>query len=311
MILTVTLNPSVDRRYTLNKFEKGNIYRTDNYQYTAGGKGLNVTKVINSLGADVLATGFLGGSIGDYIKKDLVKKGIDNDFVFIEEETRSCLAIISDAGCQTEILESGPLISKVEIENFYKKYNELLDTVDIVCASGSLPVGMDIDTYKNLINLAKRKGKKFLLDTSGDALKFGIEACPYLIKPNKEELEQLTGISILNQDKLIEAVKYLLNKHIEVVVISLGEEGALAFHHDNAYKINIPKVKVESSVGSGDSMIAGLAVGLQRRYDFKDILRLGAACGTANAMESETGKVDINNVNSILEKITIEEFKMP
>lgn len=310
MILTVTLNPSVDRRYTLNKFEKGNIYRTDNYQYTVGGKGLNVTKVIKHLDESVVATGFLGGSIGDYIKMRLIKKGINHEFVSIEEETRSCLAIISDDGCQTEILESGPSISKIEVENFYKKYDRLLDTVDIVCASGSLPVGMDTDTYKKLINLAKKKGKKFLLDTSGDALRFGIEASPYLIKPNKEELEQLTGTTISNQDKLIGAAKYLLNKHVEVVVISLGGEGALAFHNDIAYKINIPKVKVESPVGSGDSMIAGFAVGIQRNYDLEDILKLGAACGTANAMESETGKIDIKNVKSLINKIIIEKIKI-
>ena len=191
MILTITLNPSIDRRYNVKDFEKGKIFRTEDYQYTIGGKGINVSKVIKVLGQEVLATGFLGGNSGEYIIDGLNEMDIENNFVNISGQTRSCLAIISNDGSQTEILERGPLISEDEKNKFLTIYESLLDKVDIICASGSLPKGLDYNIYSDLIRIAKEKNKKFLLDTSGEALKQGIEAGPYLIKPNKEEFRTI------------------------------------------------------------------------------------------------------------------------
>lgn len=309
-MLTITFNPSIDRRYNVNDFEKGKIFRTDNYQYTAGGKGLNVAKVIKSFNEDVMVTGFLGGNGGLFISNELKSMDIENKFIEIENETRSCLAIISNNGSQTEILERGPSISENEMLEFYKLYEELLDRVDIVCASGSLPHGLPSDIYKDIINTAKKKGKKFILDTSGQALKLGIEAAPYLIKPNREELEALTGNKITYEEELIQPAKYLLNKGVEVVIVSLGHCGAMAFYNGYAYRVSIPIVEAVNPVGSGDSMIAGFAVALQKDYDFETMLKVGAACGTANAMESETGKVDQEKMNNILKQITIEKYRI-
>lgn len=308
MILTITLNPSIDRRYNVENFEKGNIYKTSNYQYTAGGKGLNVTRVIKSFNEDVLATGFLGGYSGRFIEENLNGIGINHVFIPIEGENRSCIAIISDDGSQTEILEKGPYISKKNFNNFLALYDRLLDGVDIICASGSLPDGIPIDTYKQLIKLAKDKGKRFILDSSGDALRYGVEASPYLIKPNKYELEKLTGISIADEKSIIKASNYLLDKNIEIVVISLGGQGSIVFYKGNMYRVRVPPIELVNSVGSGDSMIAGLAVGLNRNLSFEDMLKLGTACGTSNAMEHETGKVNHDNLSDIIGEIVIEKL---
>lgn len=308
MTLTITLNPSIDRRYNLEEFEKGEIFRAKDVQYTAGGKGLNVTRVIKSFQESVMATGFLGGFSGDYILNELDSMGIAHNFISIEGETRSCLAIISDDGVQTEILESGPIISEKEKEKFLKLYRNIIKDHDIIIASGSLPRGLDVSIYKELIEIGKDMNKKFILDTSGEALKYGIEAAPYLVKPNKEELEKFMGVSINSEEDIINGANYILNKGVEIVVVSLGKDGSMIFYDNEIYRVKAPNIKAINPVGSGDSMVAGFAISLMRKYDFEHMLKFATACGTANAMELETGKVDSNNVDRIIEEIKIEKM---
>lgn len=310
MILTITLNPSVDRRYVVNGFEKGKVFRAEEVQYTPGGKGINVTKVIKSLGEPVMATGFLGGRSGEYIKDELDSMDIQHNFIGINGETRSCIAILSEDKSQTEVLEGGPNISEEEMENFFGMYSDVIRDCEIICASGSLPEGLGMDTYRKLIDIAKEHEKKFILDTSGEALKLGTKGAPFLVKPNKEELEKLVGHNISNEDEIAEGAKHLLDKGINIVVVSLGSEGAMAFSGDYAYKVKVPKVNAVNPVGSGDSMVAGFAVSILRKYDFETMLRLAAACGTANAMEKETGKVNIDNVRRIMRDIKIEKMRI-
>ncbi|WP_291560540.1 MULTISPECIES: 1-phosphofructokinase [unclassified Clostridium] len=309
-MITITLNPSIDRRYNIERFEKGKVFRTNDFQYTPGGKGLNVAKVIKTFNEPVIATGFLGGRSGSYIKEKLDEMNIRHKFVSIDGETRSCLAIISDYGSQTEILESGPLISQTDMQRFYKLYEELIGESEVVCISGSMPKNMDIETYKNLIETANKEGKKILLDTSGEALKKGMEARPYLIKPNKEELENLIGNVISTEEDIIKGVSPIIKEGINIVAVSLGREGCLVFNDNYMYRVRTPVVKAVNPVGSGDAMIAGFAVSLKRNYEFENMLKLAAACGTANALEEETGKVDINNINRLIEDIIIEKIKL-
>lgn len=309
MILTITLNPSIDRRYSIKGFEKGRVFRATDVQFTVGGNGLNVTKVINAFNEPVMATGFLGGRSGEYIKEQLDATGIKHNFISINGETRSCLAILSDDGSQTEILEKGPSISGEDVLEFYELYRELIKEVDIICASGSLPHGLPPETYGNLIIMAREAGKKFFLDTSGEALKYGVEAAPFLVKPNREELEGLMGCKIDSEREIIQAGKYMLENDINIVMISLGEEGAIVFHNGYIYRIRVPKVKAVNPVGSGDAMIGGFVASLYRDYDFEFILKVAAACGTANAMEAETGKVDMINMKRIMNEIIITRSK--
>lgn len=309
-MITVTLNPSIDRRYNIKNFVRGKVFRADDFQYTPGGKGLNVAKVIKTLNEPVIATGFLGGKSGSYIEEKLDEMNIMHDFVSIDGETRSCLAIISDDSSQTEILESGPLISQTDMQRFYKLYKELIRQDEIICISGSMPRNIEVETYKNLIEIASREGKKILLDTSGEALRKGMEARPYLIKPNKEELENLIGNVISTEEDIIKGVSPMIKEGINIVVVSLGKEGCLVFNDNYMYRVETPKVKAVNPVGSGDAMIAGFAVSLKRNYEFENMLKLAAACGTANALEEETGKIDINNINRLIEDIVIEKIKL-
>jgi tagatose 6-phosphate kinase len=304
MITTITLNPSVDRRYMVEDFEKGRVFRTTEYAATAGGKGLNVTRVAHCLGASVIATGLLGGNSGEFIQKELDNAGISHKFLVIEEETRSCIAILTKDGEQTEILESGAWAREEDVSRFLQHYENLLIQTSVVTASGSLMRGMPVDLYARITKLAKKRKIPFLLDTSGEALLKAINASPTLIKPNQEELEALLGKTLLNESDLITATKELAEQ-IETVVVSRGGEGSLVAHKGKLYRVRIPNVSVKNPVGSGDSMVAGFAVGMLRCYDFQETLAFATSCGTANAMEVSTGFVQRESVSRLMKQVEI------
>lgn len=310
MIATITLNPSVDRRYTVDSFEKGGVFRARETQQTAGGKGLNVARVVKLLGEPVTASGFLGGRNGEFIEEELDRLGIQNCFVKIKGETRSCIAILSDDQSQTEILEQGPEITREEMKGFYRQYDEILRKTDIICASGSLPGNVPVDVYKELITKARKSKVKFILDTSGEALREGIKASPFLIKPNKEELQAIADTEITSEEDMIRCAKKISETGIEVVVVSLGEEGAIVVNSNTLFKVRNPKVKVANPVGSGDSMIAGFAVALERGFGLREMIAFASACGIANAVERETGMIKLNNVKDIENKVVIEEINL-
>lgn len=308
MIATITLNPSVDKSYMIDNFQKNGVFRAKEVVQTAGGKGLNVAKVVKLLGEPVVTSGFIGGKNGNIIEEKLSKLEIVNEFVKIKGETRNCIAILSKDCSQTEILEYGPTVTEEEIEKFLMRYDEILEKSTIICASGSIAQNVPIDIYKKLVLRAKMNNVKFLLDTSGKALEEGIKACPYLIKPNKDEIMAYTDTKVYSEENIIEAGKKLIQSGIEVVVISLGEKGAIVFHRRKIYKILLPKLEVVNPVGSGDSMIAGFAVALERGYSFEKMIKFASATGTANALEKNTGKVSKEIVEELLNRIKIEEI---
>jgi tagatose 6-phosphate kinase len=308
MILVVNLNASIDKRYEIENIEKGQVMRARCVENTPGGKGLHVANVATILKEDCIATGLLGGKSGEFIEDKLKDYGIKQDFVKINGETRSCLAIITDDLAQTEILEPGPEVSEKEQHSFLDKYMDLIKDANVVVASGSVPRNVPSNFYRRLIEMANAQGKKFLLDTSGELLKEGIKGKPYFIKPNKDEIEALTGRKINTIEDIISEIKRFQSEGIEFVVISLGVEGSVAGYNGKLYKVSIPKVKAVNPVGSGDSYVAGVAVAIQRGYEIEDILKFASACGTANAMEKESGFVIGSVVNELIDKIKVEEL---
>ncbi|MED2974123.1 1-phosphofructokinase [Fictibacillus sp. B-59209] len=308
MITSVTLNPSVDRRYMLEKFEGGKIFRTSRFEATAGGKGLNVARVASSLGEKVFATGLLGGKSGEFIEQQLKDSSIPHHFVKIKGETRSCIAILSDSGEQTEILESGPTVTKEEITLFSDHYEALLNKSSIIVASGSILSGMPVTIYADMIHKAKEKHVPFLLDTSGVPLLEGIKASPTLIKPNLEELETIMNQSLSTEREIIQAGKILSQSGIEYVIVSLGGDGSIFIHQENVFRVRLPKVAVQNPVGSGDAMVAGFAIGLSKQKDLIQTIKFASACGTANAMEEGTGFLSKKLVGSLMNEIHIEQI---
>ncbi|MBW6411301.1 1-phosphofructokinase family hexose kinase [Clostridium weizhouense] len=308
MILVINLNASIDKRYEIEDIKKGQVIRARYVENTPGGKGLHVANVATILNEDCIVTGLLGGKSGEFIEEKLKDYGIKNDFTKINGDTRECLAFITDDLVQTEILEPGPEVTKREQEHFLNKYNELLEKANVIVASGSLPRNVPKNFYRTLIECANIKGKKFLLDASGKALKEGIEGKPYFIKPNKYEIEALTGREILCEEDAIREIKNLQNRGIKFIALSLGEKGSIIGFEEKFYKVTIPKVNVVNPVGSGDAYVGGIAVAIQREYDIINILKLASACGTSNAMEKETGFIKKTVVDDLFNKIIIEEI---
>lgn len=309
MILVINLNASVDKRYEVESIKTGQVIRAKSVENTPGGKGLHVANVATILKENCIATGMLGGKSGEFIEDKLNDYGINKDFVKISGETRSCLAIISDDFEQTEILEPGPEVTEEEKQRFLDKYMDLVYDANIIVASGSVPKNIPSNFYRELIDVANSKGKKFLLDTSGELLREGIKGKPYFIKPNKDEIEALTGRKINTIDDVISEIKRFQEDGIKFVAISLGADGSVVGYNGKLYKVSIPKVKAVNPVGSGDSYVAGVAVGIQRGYEIEHILKFASACGTANAMEKESGFVTESVVNELIDKIIVEEIK--
>ncbi len=309
MILTITLNPSVDIAYQLDTFHLDTVNRVEKVQKTAGGKGLNVTRVLKQVGEDVVATGFIGGEIGSYVKKQLTRNDIKNSFVEIGNETRNCIAVLHD-GQQTEILEQGPTIQEHEALNFIEHLEIILNNVEVVVISGSLPKGLASNYYVEIVELCKQYDVAVVLDCSGEALKKVLESQqkPTVIKPNTEELSQLIGKNITDDIQELKSVlSGQLFQGIEWIVVSLGAKGAFAKHNDKFYRVKIPKINVVNPVGSGDSTVAGIAASLAHALPDIGLLKNANVLGMLNAQEEQTGYVNLEHSEVLYSQIEVEE----
>jgi tagatose 6-phosphate kinase len=305
MIATITLNTSVDRRYNIKEIKKDTVQRTADYQATAGGKGINVSRVIKLLDHELLALGFIGGFSGDFIVNELNKLKINSDFIKINDETRTCLNIIDKNNNSIEVLENGPQITETEKNSFLVNYEKKIDEFNVITISGSLPAGVENDFYKKIIQTAKKKNKIVILDTSGPALVNGLKAGPDIIKPNLSELESIFDFPIKTQKDYFLAAEKLQAMGAQNIALSVGAEGMYYFAKNKKYKVKVPEIKVENVTGSGDSVVAGLAVAIHQQMSIEDMLKFANACGVANAIEKKTAYLRKNKLNKYLNEISI------
>lgn len=309
MILSITMNPSLDKVYLVNGFSVGKVFRTKEYTATAGGKGLNVARVVEAMGYDITATGLLGGLNGQFINNKLKEIDIKNEFVDISGETRTCLNITDNSNkTTTEVLESGPEIEGKEIEKFLNKYKKLVEKADVITASGSLPVGLPEDFYRSLIRIANERNKKFILDTSDEYLKEALKEKPYMINPNEEEISYLFKDGFKKIEDYINPLFKFKNMGITLPIITLGKKGAVGLHQEKIYHFQPPEVEPVNVVGSGDAFVAGCAIGLLGD-DYIEAIKTGMACGIANTVFMKTGKVTKEKVYYYKEEINIEQIK--
>ena len=308
MITTITFNPSIDRMYRVSNLNIGEVQRAASVKSTAGGKGINVTKVCKILQEEPLAMGFLGGYNGEFIKGELEKLGIKSKFTKINQETRNCLNIITDDKVSTELLEKGPALQEGDLQKFENDMNEVIKNTKILVASGSYCQNIPLDYYEKLGNLCRENNVKFILDTSGEPLKVALKSKPYLIKPNTDEIKQLLDIDINSKEEIISAGKKLVEMGAENVCISLGKDGMIYLNSKEVYEVKVPKIEAVNTVGSGDSTIAGFSVGILRGYDIKDILKLSNACGISNALNMETGFVKLEEVEKYKDLVEVTKL---
>ncbi|HCG74742.1 MULTISPECIES: tagatose-6-phosphate kinase [Staphylococcus] len=309
MILTLTLNPSVDISYPLDELHINTVNRVQDVSKTAGGKGLNVTRVLSQLNEHVVATGFLGGKIGEFIAEKLNHNQVKHSFFTIKDETRNCIAILHN-GNQTEILEQGPTIATDESKGFLKHLNDLISKAEAVVISGSLPKGLDSNYYSKIIDICHENAKPVVLDCAGETLKLALQNThkPTVIKPNIEELSQLISLELNEStEELKNALNHQLFSKIEWIIVSLGANGAFAKHNQRFYKVNIPSIKVLNPVGSGDSTVAGIASAIVHHESDEHLLKKANTLGMLNAQEAQTGYVNMSNYTQLFDQIEIIE----
>lgn len=311
MILTVTLNPAVDISYPLDTLVIDDVNRVTQVSKTAGGKGLNVSRVLHLMDQELLASGIVGGHIGNFIKQKLDEDHIQHRFFEINQESRNAIAILHDDGQQTEILEAGPTISQDDAQAFLAFYSALLPQVNTVTLSGSLPGGLSNDYYAKLVTLARDTGVNAILDTSGASLAASLAAPvkPTLIKPNETEIAQLLGytVDVNHLETLKHSLQSPVFEGVEWLVVSMGAAGAFAKHNDRFYRVTIPKIHVENPVGSGDATLAGLAMGIDVNASDEIILKTGMTTGMLNTMEKQTGFVNPELFETYFEQVEVEE----
>ena len=307
MVLTVTLNPAIDKTVVIPDFTAGRVNRIAQMRQDPGGKGINVAKAVKALGGSSLALGILGGSTGEYIKKCLDRMRIANDFVFVREQTRTNIKIIDpERKTNTDINEPGEPASDETLQEVFNKIESHVSAGDTVVLAGKAPQGADDGIFAQWISLLHRMGVAAYLDADGASLSAGVKAFPDLIKPNEEEFARLSGRSFgSREDIAFEARRYVAGG-IGKVVVSLGEKGALFVTADRtayAYGLDVP---VRSTVGAGDTMMAVLALGNDMGYSWEETIRLSVAAGAASVMCEGTEAVSIDIVKELREKVRIE-----
>ncbi len=310
MIITVTMNPAIDKTVDLEHMVQGGLNRVKNVIIDAGGKGINVSKTIKELGGETIATGFVGGSSGMLIKKVLQDLGIQSDFVEIEHEIRTNLKVVEADGRVTEFNEPGPQVKGEELEVLTQKLLSYANEEALFVLAGSIPNGIDRTIYQTLTNRLKEKGAKVFVDADGELFIHSLEAGPDIIKPNRLELEEYYHMDYsLDEDELIDMGQSLLEKGIGMITISLGQEGALYITKDQVLKCPGLKVEAHSTVGAGDAMVAALSFSYHQGLPLEECAKLGIAASAGAVTTKGTKPPKRELVDRLLKEAKAEQIR--
>ena len=306
MIATLTLNPCLDNYIPVSGIEQDETTRSGKVLQYPGGKGINVSRAINEMGGETVAFGLVGGESGHILTQLLFDQRVPVSLTSIGGETRTCF-IISDSGTehQTRISPPGPHVNQTETIRLLSQIWSLKHKPEILVCGGSAPPGVPYDIYAVIIEEASKRGIPAVLDSSGQYLKQGIKAKPYLVKPNVVEAEELLGRSLISEKSIIKAVKEILSYGVANAVISRAERGLIAVSATEAVKTVPPSVKVSSTVGAGDCTVAGLAMALAEGKSLGEACRLGTAMGTAAVLAVGTGLAKKSDVLRLLSQVKV------
>jgi 1-phosphofructokinase/tagatose 6-phosphate kinase len=320
MIITVTLNTAIDKTLSVPNFRLGRRHRTVEQTTMPGGKGVNVARVLKTLGAPVIATGLAGGATGTRIVEQLTQLSVLSDFVRIREESRTNTAVIDPTtGEQTEINERGPKVSEQEAELFVDKLLYLAKGASMCVFAGSLPREVDIDVYARLIRELRRLGVLTVVDTDGDPLRRAVRAEPDVVSPNVLEAEELVGHEFNDDEDRIIAVREMVGLGAREAMMTMPD-GCFAHMapeepggEPSLYRVNVPGGAVEprATVGSGDAFLAGYVAARYNGRRPAECLAYGVACGAESTQHLGAGLVDPNRVERLLDEIEVQRPESP
>ncbi|MGL5756400.1 MAG: 1-phosphofructokinase [Paraclostridium sp.] len=303
MIYTVTLNPSIDYVIKLDNLKNGEVNRTNEEYVYPGGKGLNVSLILKELGHNNKALGFVSGFTGAYIKDTLTSKGLEEDFINLENGfTRINVKVKSSE--ETEINGQGPNIDDLALNKLYEQLDKLQEN-DILVLAGSIPNTLDSSLYENIMERLANKNIKIIVDATKDLLMNVLKHKPFLIKPNNHELEELFNVKLKSVEDIITYASKLKEMGAKNVLVSMGKDGALLINENEEIFIsNVAKGKVKNSVGAGDSMVAGFIAGYLNSNSYEEALKLGAASGGATAFSNDLAKKE--DIYKLIDEIKVE-----
>jgi 1-phosphofructokinase family hexose kinase len=309
MIATVTLNPAIDKTIHLERLLVSDTNRILLVETDAGGKGLTASRMLYALGAETLALGLVGGKAGGYIEHVLRSEGVRTDFVHVARETRTNVLIeTSDGAPPTTLNEKGGPVTDEELRQLVERVEMSAGCCDMFIFGGSVPQEVPIGIYEQLISSVEARGARVILDTEGELLLRGLRATPYMIKPNRDEASRLMGRPLETESDVVQAALQLRDRGIELVVISLGKNGAIAADSTGIWQAIPPEVQVVSTVGSGDSMVAGIAHAISGKRPLEYALRLGSACGAATAMSSGSAIGTRGDVDRLIDRVEVRRI---
>lgn len=312
MIVTVTLNAALDRTVRVPNFQLGARHRAEGSLRLPGGKGVNIARALKTLGQPVIATGLAGGRVGTYIIEELTAEGILNDFVRIQEESRTSTAVIDPTNNQqTEINEWGPAVQEAELGVLRDKIRYLSRGADVFVLAGSLPRDVPVDWYEGILRELRRENIVTAVDASGPALRAALQADPGVVSPNIREAEEIVGHEFADEDDMAAAASTLAQMGAETAIIH-HEDGCVARVRSAAdkrgrtYRARLPRREdVLSTVGSGDALLAGYLSGRYHHQTPEAALALAVACGAANTQRFGAGVFDPSDVEAFMRRVEV------
>lgn len=310
-VVTLTINPAVDKSTTVNRIKAESKLRCESPVYEPGGGGINVSRAMKKLGYNSLATYFAGGAVGQMLEELIGNEGVDQKiFPLTKTKTRENFIVVNTTtNEQYRFGMPGPELTTEDLESvitFTKNLDPAITEYFVI--SGSVPANVPTDFYPKLIKIAKEKGIKVICDTSGEILDKSLEEGVFLIKPNIKELYELAGRELTYGNEIISIARELINAgKCEIIVVSLGEKGAMLVSKDESYHAIPPATKKLSTVGAGDSMVAGLLIGLIEKMSLGEVIKRGVSAGTSATMNTGTGLCKPEDYNALLELIQVRD----
>ncbi len=307
MIVTLGTTPALQRTMRFQSLRVDSVNRAIAVHEHTAGKSNNAARVVHTMGKPCIATGFLGGSSGEFCRRELESAGIAQQFVEVQAKTRTCITLIDQTlHTATELVEESPAVTRDDAQNLLNQLDDLLKAAKVLILAGTLAPGCGEDFYARCTSAANTRNVPVILDAKGQALKLALKHNPFIVKPNRSELATTVGGEIESTADLQRAIRQIIDMGATWAVVSNGAAETIVSNGQEFRKIQSPTVNVISPIGSGDALAAGLAMALMDGKAVPEACISGVACGTANAMSEYSGYVNAGDVLRLQLQIKVE-----